>query len=134
MGTTVPDDGDGPVSLPFAGPPAAAQQLAAETAAQWQLLAERRLDPDRPPSGPYRRITDVRVSTSDPDATPLGAGDDGRLGYHDHDVVDGGKARIILAALVTPADVQDNQAMLDLLDRVRFRYHLHVRRAVADSK
>ena len=74
------------------------------------------------------------MSTSDPDATPLGAGDDGRLGYHDHYVVDGGKARIILAALVTPADVQDNQAMLDLLDRVRFRYHLHVRRAVADSK
>ena len=134
MGTTVPDDGYGPVSLPVAGPPEAAQQLAVETEAQWQLLAERRLDPDRPPSGPYRRITDVRVSTSDPDATPLGAGDDGRLGYHDHDVVDGGKARIILAALVTPADVQDNQAMLDLLDRVRFRYHLHVRRAVADSK
>ena len=52
MGTTVPDDGYGPVSLPFAGPPEAAQQLAAETEAQWQLLAERRLDPDRPPSGP----------------------------------------------------------------------------------
>lgn len=36
--------------------------------------------------------------------------------------------------LVTPADVQDNQAFLDLLDRARFRFHLHVKRAVADSK
>jgi len=57
-----------------------------------------------------------------------------RLGFHDHYVVDGGKARVILAALVTPADVQDNQVMIDLLDRVRFRYQLHVRRAVGDSK
>jgi hypothetical protein len=32
-------------------------------------------------------------------------GDRVKLGYHDHYVVDGGKARIILAALVTPADV-----------------------------
>ena len=38
-----------------------------------------------------------------------------RLGYHDHIVVDGGKRRIILAALVTPADVMENQPMLDLL-------------------
>jgi hypothetical protein len=35
--------------------------------------------------------------------------------------------------LVTPADGQDNQAFLDLLDRARFRFHLPVRRAVADS-
>ena len=74
------------------------------------------------------------MSTTDPDATPLGKGHEGKLGYHDHYVVDGGKARIILAAFVTPADVQDNQVMLDLLDRVRFRYHLPVRRAIADSK
>ena len=64
----------------------------------------------------------------------MSTGGETNLGYHDHYVVDGGKARSILAALVTPADVQDNQAMLDLLDRVRFRSHLHVRRVVADSK
>jgi hypothetical protein len=64
----------------------------------------------------------------------MSKGGETKLGYHDQYVVDGGKARIILAALVTPADVQDNQALLDLLDRVRFRYHLPVRRAVADSK
>jgi hypothetical protein len=31
-----------------------------------------------------------------------------RLGYHDHYVVDGGKARVILAALVTPTDVMES--------------------------
>jgi len=124
----------GPVPLPFAGTGEVHQQLAAENQATWKLLEELRLDPDRPPSGPYRRIVDFRVSTTDPDAAPIGTGAVAKLGYHDHYVVDGGKARIILAALVTPADVQDNQAFLDLLDRVRFRSHLHVRRAVADSK
>lgn len=123
-----------PVSLPCAGTPEAAQQLAVENQATWKLLDEHRLDPSRPPSGPYRRIADFRVSTTDPDATPMSKGGETKLGYHDHYVVDGGKARIILAALVTPADVQDNQAMLDLLDRVRFRSHLHVGRVVADSK
>lgn len=73
------------------------------------------------------------VSTTDPDAAPMSKGGESRLGYHDHSVVDGGKARIILAALTTPADVQDNQAMIDLLDRVRFRFHLHVRTAIADG-
>jgi len=47
--------------------------------------------------------------------------------------VDGGKQRIILAALVTPADVMENQPMLDLLWRVRFRWHLHPKRAVGDT-
>jgi transposase len=123
-----------PVRLPFGGAPEVEQHMAAANAAPWKVLDEHRLDPTRPSSGPYRRITDFRVSTTDPDATPLGKGYEGKLGYHDHYVVDGGRARIILAALVTPADVQDNQVMIDLLDRVRFRAHLHVRRAVADSK
>jgi len=35
--------------------------------------------------------------------------------------LDGGKQRIIFAALVTPANVMENQPMLDLLWRVRFR-------------
>jgi hypothetical protein len=71
---------------------------------------------------------------TDPDAAPLRGGGEPRLGYHDHYAVDGGRARVILAAFVTPADVQDNQALLDLLDRVRFRYQLPVRRVVGDSK
>ena len=58
----------------------------------------------------YRRTADFRVSATDPDASPMpGRGGGLDLGYHDHYVVDGGKARIILAPLVTPAEVQENQ-------------------------
>lgn len=123
-----------PVRLPFAGSAETERQVTAANDAAWRLLDERRLDPNRPPSGPYRRITDFRVSTTDRDAAPLWHSSPPRLGYHDHYVVDGGQARIILAALVTPADVQDNQVMVDLLDRVRFRYRLNVRHVVGDSK
>ena len=55
------------------------------------------------------------------------------LGYHDHYVVDGGRARIILHALVTPADVMENEPMLALLRRVSFRWHLRPKRAIADT-
>jgi hypothetical protein len=41
--------------------------------------------------------------------------------------------RIILAALVTPADVMENVPLQDLLWRARFRWHLHPKRAVGDS-
>jgi transposase len=122
------------VRLPFAGTAEAEGQLATANALTWRVLESKRLDPDRPPSGPYRRITDFRVSTTDPDAAPLRSSSPPRLGYHDHYVVDGGRARVILAALVTPADVQDNQVMIDLLDRVQFRHHLHIRHAIGDSK
>jgi hypothetical protein len=108
--------------------------LAAENQAQWRLLEQRRLDPLRPPSGPYRRITVFRVSPTDPDAAPVNTAAGGKLGYHDHYAVDGGKARIVVGLLVSPADVQDNCPLLDLLDRVRFRFHLHVKRVVGDSK
>jgi len=82
--------------------------------------------PDRTrTSGPYRRTADFRASATDPDASPLRPSATGaRLGYHDHYVVDGGKARIILTALVTPAEVQDNQPAIDLLWRPRFRWKL----------
>jgi transposase len=123
-----------PTRLPFTGTAESERDLAVANDAAWRLLDEHRLDPDRPPSGPYRRITDFRVSTTDPDAAPLRNSSPPRLGYHDHYVVDGGTARIILAALVTPADVQDNQVMIDLLDRVQFRSQIRVRHAVGDSK
>ncbi|HET8627202.1 MAG TPA: transposase [Thermomicrobiales bacterium] len=55
------------------------------------------------------------------------------LGYHDHYVVDGGKARVILHALVTPADVMENEPMLDQLRRVQFRWRLRPARVVADT-
>lgn len=57
-------------------------------------------------------------STTDPDATPMRLKNGGlHLGYHTHYVVDGGKQRIILSALVTPSEVIDNQPMLDLVQR-----------------
>jgi transposase len=86
-------------------------------------------------SGASRRTADFRVSTTDPDATPMPLGD-GRshLGYQDHYVVDGGKARIVLAALVTPAEVQENQPALDLLWWTRFRWQLRPRQVTGDTK
>lgn len=85
--------------------------------------------------GTYRRTADFRVSTTDPDATPmpLGSGRT-RLGYQDHYVVDGGKARIILAALVAPAEVQEHQPALDLLWWVRGRWKLRPRQITGDTK
>ena len=50
--------------------------------------------------GHYQRFSDFQVSTTDPDATPMQTRGGACLGYHDHYVVDGGKARIILAVSV----------------------------------
>jgi transposase len=100
----------------------------------WPLLEARRLDPHRPPHHSYRRTTDYRVSRTDPDATPMWDWGVTRLGYHDHYVVDGGKARIILAALVTPADVMENVPMRDLLWRVCFRHKLWPHQVTGDAK
>ena len=124
-----------PSQLPFAGTPEEEGRLAERNQAIWKLLDQHRRDPDRPASCSYQRITDVTVSTTDADAVPMRAhpGDRAKLGYHDHYVVDGGRARIILAAVVTPTDVMENTPMLDLLHRVRFRYHLHPERAVGDT-
>jgi hypothetical protein len=62
-------------------------------------------------------------------------GDGGtRLGYQDHCVVDGGRARIILAALVAPAEVQENQPALDRLWHTRFRWRLRPRQVTGDTK
>jgi hypothetical protein len=55
------------------------------------------------------------------------------LGYHDHYVVDGGKPRIILAALVTPADVMANVPLRDLLWRVCFRRKLRPGHVTGDT-
>ncbi|MDB4979294.1 MAG: hypothetical protein JWM82_46 [Myxococcales bacterium] len=86
-------------------------------------------------SGAYRRTAAYRASATDSDASPLRPSDRGaHLGYHDHYVVDGGKARIILTVLVTLAEVQDNQPALDLLWRTRFRWKLQPRQITADTK
>jgi transposase len=100
----------------------------------WPLLEARRLDPRRPAHHSRPRTSDYRVSPTDPDATPLWDWGTIGIGYHDHYAVDGGKARIILAALMTPADVMENQAMLDLLWRVCFRRQLWPSQVTGDAK
>ena len=76
----------------------------------WPLGAQNRWVTSRG----YQRIADLRVSTTDPDATLMPTKDGADMGYRTHYVVDGGKARIILMALVTPSEVMDNQPMFDL--------------------
>jgi transposase len=99
----------------------------------WRLLEERRLDPHRGAAWGYVRTSAWRVSMTDPDATPMRTGNGTSLGYHDHYVVDGGKARIILAALVTPADVMENVPLRDLLWRVCFRRKIRPRQVTGDT-
>src|SRR3989440_718571 len=82
----------------------------------------------------YQRIADLQVSTTDPDATIMLHKDGSHLGYQTHYVVDGGKSRIILTVLVTPAEVMENQPMLDLIWRTRFRWKLWPRQVTGDSK
>jgi transposase len=133
-GELVGEGGDEPVRLPVALTEVAQTELA-ERAGQRHDWIGQTGRPDRTVTrGTYRRTADFRVSTTDPDATPMPAGD-GRthLGYQDHYVVDGGKARIILTALVTPAEVQENQPALDLLWRARFRWQLRPRQVTGDT-
>jgi len=81
----------------------------------------------------YPRSSDFIVSTTDPDATHLQQRDGVRLGYQDHYVVDGGKARIILSALVASAEVAEDRPALDLLWHARFRWGLWPRQATGDK-
>jgi transposase len=83
----------------------------------------------------YTRIADLRASATDPDASPMQRKKKGasRLGYLTHYVVDGGKARVILDVLVTPAEVTENLPMLELLFRSRFRWRLRPRSVTGDA-
>ncbi len=114
-------------------PSAASDEVGRADPPPWKLLEERRLDPQRPSSGGYMRTSDFRVSTTDPDATPMRTGSGTALGYHDQYVVDGGKARVVLAALVTPADVMENMPLRDLHWRVCFRRKLRPRHVTGDT-
>ena len=57
----------------------------------------------------------------------------GGSGRADHYAVDGGKARIILEALVTPADVMENQPFLDMLWRACFRWGIRPNQVTGDT-
>jgi transposase len=94
----------------------------------------KRLNGFRKPN--YQRITDNQVCPVDPDSAPMhpSGGGSAVLGYCDHYVVDGGKARIILSALVTPASIMDNTPILDLVDWVRSRWKIEPKLAVGDAR
>jgi transposase len=83
----------------------------------------------------YERITDSKANLTDPDASPMRQSNAAQfeVGYHTHYVVDGGKARIILGVLVTPASIMENTPMLDMCRWVRFRWQLKPQIAVGDS-
>jgi hypothetical protein len=81
----------------------------------------------------YRRMADYKASRTDPDASPMHVKGNAHPGYHLHYAIDGGKARIILAALVTPAEVMENTPMLDLLWHSRFRWHLWPHHVTGDT-
>lgn len=80
----------------------------------------------------YKKQADYWLNPLDPSATPLGH--DRRLGHRLHYVVDGGRARIVLACLVTPSAIQDPSPMLDLAWWTRFRWHMQPHLAVADMR
>ena len=83
----------------------------------------------------YERMADLRVSTTDPDASPMHQKNKSgsRLGYQTHYVVDGGKARVILDVLVTGAEVMENLPMVEMLFRNTFRWGLSPRSVTADA-
>ena len=83
----------------------------------------------------YQRLTDRQISPTDPHASPMSFPGRGSsvLGYRDHYVVDGGKSRIILSALVTPASIMDNTPMLDLTDWVCSKWDLEPEIVVGDA-
>jgi len=56
------------------------------------------------------------------------------LGYRDHYVVEDGKARLILSALVTPAAITDNTPILDLVNWVSTRWRIEPKLAAGDTR
>ncbi len=123
-----------PTLLPVVLSDAQREELSGDNAARHDWITQEGRQ-QREIHGLYQRTADFRISTTDPDATPMRLKGGGtHLGYHVHYVVDGGKARIILQALVTPSEVMDNQPMLDLVFRVRFRWKLWPRHVTGDTK
>ena len=131
--TTEPEP-DVPTPLPVALSEETRQELTQRNEARHDWLEQWGAQ-DRSVSGRnYQRVADLQVSTTDPDATIMLSKDGAHLGYQTHYVVDGGKARIILAALVAPAEVMENQPMLDLVFRTCFRWKLQPRQVTGDRK
>jgi transposase len=129
-----PAGSDPPVQLPVSLAPATYEELAQHNAERHDWIEQAGAQDRRVKGRSYQRIADYQVSTTDPDATIMHSKGGVDLGYHTHYVVDGGRARIIVAALVTPSEVMDNQPMLDLLWHTRMRWKLWPRHVTGDKK
>jgi transposase len=122
-----------PVQLPVPPTDASRENLVAANEKRHDWFA-RDGQPDRTVTRwQYQRLSDFRASATDPDAGLMQTRGGAHPGYFDQYVVDGGKARIILNLLVTPADVTENLPMLDLLWRTCFRWKLRPRQATGDT-
>src|SRR2546421_900126 len=127
-------DATAPLPLPVVLSEAEQEELAAHNATRHDWIEQEGRKP-REVSGQYQRTADLRISMTDPDATPMRLKGGGvHLGYHTHYVVDGGKRRMILAVLVVPGEVMDNQPMLDLLWHVYFRWRVRPQQVTGDTK
>ncbi len=122
-----------PTPLPVVLSETQREEIVVENAARHNWIAQEGRQ-QREIRGSYQRTSDVRISTADPDATPMRLKAGGtHLGYHTQYFVDGGKRRLILAVLVTPGEVMDNHPMQDLLWHTCFRWHLRPKQVTADS-
>ena len=122
-----------PVDLPVDLPDRCARSWPTANATRHEWIAQEGRQ-QREVHGVYQRIADFRISTTDPDATPLRLKGGGtHLGYQTHYVVDGGKRRIILGVLVAPGEVMENQPILDLAWRACFRWRLRPRQVTGDT-
>jgi transposase len=102
--------GPAPVALPILLTDADRERLGITNTQRHGWFA-RDGQPDRTVTrGQYQRLSDLRASPTDPDAGLMQTRGGAHPGYLDQYVVDGGKARIILTVLVTPADVTENLA------------------------
>jgi transposase len=129
-----PPPAEAPVRLPVALAPEDEAALAAANAGRHDWLAEAGRQQRDVTHGDYRRRADYQVSTTDADATVMRRkGGGSHLGYHTHYIVDGGKARVILRVLTTPAEVMENQPALDLVWQSCFRWHLRPRQVTGDT-
>jgi transposase len=127
--------GDSPVGDFYELPSADDEVLIAENTAKDDWISRNGRQRREQKGVWYRRKADFLASKADPDSSPMKRRDSkgSHLGYYTHYVVDGGKSRIILNALVTPFEVTENQPMLDLLWRTSFRWKIGPRQVTGDT-
>ncbi len=100
--------------LPISLSQQACEELSQRNAVRHDWIEQLGAQDRKTTSRGYQRVADLQVSTTDPNATLMLTKNGADMGYHTHFVVDGGKARVIIAVLVTPSEVMDDQPMLDL--------------------